>query len=111
MTFATAPPPPNVFIFQVNLGGPPSASFQSFKRSPILGFSVTTDDPPFVLLKIKVIPPKILRSPQVINNDRFFTSPWSYKYGRKKKRKKNEMYEFPLVYDCTQEQNGSPYFP
>ena len=29
--------------------------------------------------------------------------PWSCKYGRKK------LYDFP-VHDCTQEQNGSPYF-
>ena len=29
----------------------------------------------------------------------------------KKKRKKNDMYEFPRVYDCTREQNASPYFP
>ena len=28
-------PPPHVFIFQVNLSGPPSESFQSFQRSPL----------------------------------------------------------------------------
>ena len=32
--------------------------------------------------------------------------PWSCKYGRKKL---TLMYDFP-VHDCTQEQNGSPYF-
>ena len=30
-------PPPRVFIFQANLRGPPSESFQSFQRSPLLG--------------------------------------------------------------------------
>ena len=55
MTFAI--PHSCVFIFQANLSDPPSEPFQSFQRSPILGFLVTTDDPPFVLVKIKVISP------------------------------------------------------
>ena len=29
--------PLHVFIFQANLSGPPSESFQSFQRSPLLG--------------------------------------------------------------------------
>ena len=45
------PHPPHVFIFQANLSGPLSESFQSFQRSPLLGSWVTTD-------------------PQGINNDR-----------------------------------------
>ena len=49
---ASPPPhPPHVFIFQANLSGPLSESFQSFQRSPLLGSWVTTD-------------------PQGINNDR-----------------------------------------
>ena len=34
MTFAI---PYHVFIFQANLSGPPSESFQSFERFPLLG--------------------------------------------------------------------------
>ena len=30
-------PPPYVLIFQENLSSPPSESFQSFQRSPLLG--------------------------------------------------------------------------
>ena len=56
------------FIFQANLNGPPSESFQSFQRSPLLGYQLRLI-PTFVLLKIKW-PPKILRStPPAINND------------------------------------------
>ena len=33
--------------------------------------------------------------------------PWSCKYGSE--NEKIDMYDFP-VYDCTQEQNGSPHF-
>ena len=53
MTFTIPPPPspPHVFIFQANLSGPLSESFQSFQRSPPFGFLVTND-------------------PQGINNDR-----------------------------------------
>ena len=41
-------PSHHVFIFQAILSGPPSESFQSFQRPPLLTFefSVTTD-PPF----------------------------------------------------------------
>ena len=42
----------HAFIFQANLSGPPSESFQSFS------------DPPFCSPKNQVIPPKILRSPR-----------------------------------------------
>ena len=59
MTFAI-PPSPNVFIFQANLSAPPSESFQSFQRSPLLGSQLQLI-PPSVLLKSEVIPPKILR--------------------------------------------------
>ena len=55
-------PPPRlyVFIFQANLIGSPSESFQTFQWYPF-GFSVTTD-PPFCSPKNQVIPPKILLS-------------------------------------------------
>ena len=33
--------------------------------------------------------------------------PWSRKNERKKRKKKTDMHDFP-VYECTQEQNGSP---
>ena len=38
---------------------------------------------------------------------------WSCKYGKKKKtkQKQNNLACMTSVYDCTQEQNGSPYFP
>ena len=49
------PFPPNAFIFRANLSGPPSESFQSFQRCPLLGsqlrlipllFSQKSSDPP-----------------------------------------------------------------
>ena len=46
------PPPPHVFIFQANLSGPPSESFQSFQLSLPLGAQLRLN-PPFVFLKIK----------------------------------------------------------
>ena len=61
-------PPLHVFIFQANLSGPPSESFQSFQWSVFSQFRLI---PLFVLLKIKWSPPKILRPPpQAIDNDR-----------------------------------------
>ena len=44
MTFAI--PFPHVFIFQANLSGPPSESFQSFQRSPLLGSQLQLIPPP-----------------------------------------------------------------
>ena len=35
MTFTTPPPPQHVLIFQANLSGPPSESFQSFQWFPL----------------------------------------------------------------------------
>ena len=68
MTFAI--PPPNVFIFQANLSGSPSAVIlPKFSVISPFGFSVTTD-PPFCSPKNQVIPPIILLPTQVINNDR-----------------------------------------
>ena len=60
MTFAIPPPPPprHAFIFHANLSGPPSESFQSFLRSPLLGS------------QIRLIPPKIPSPPWAIRNDR-----------------------------------------
>ena len=49
-------PLPHVFIFQANLSGPPSESFQSFQQSPLLGSQLRLI-PPFVLPKIKWPPP------------------------------------------------------
>ena len=60
-------------IVQADLSGPPSESFQNFQWSPPFGLSVTTD-PPLCSPKNQVIPPKILRPPQVINNDRSLRS-------------------------------------
>ena len=52
MTFAIPPlPPRHAFIFQANLSGPPSESFQSFLQSPLLGS------------QIRLIPPKISPPP------------------------------------------------
>ena len=65
-------PPPHAFIFQANLSGPPSESFQSFQWSPLLGSQLRLI-PPFCSPKNQVIPPKILRSPpppRTISNDR-----------------------------------------
>ena len=56
-------PPPHAFIFQANLIGPPSESFQSFQWSPLLGSQLRLI-PPFCSPKNQVIPPKILRSPR-----------------------------------------------
>ena len=56
-------------IVQADLSCPPSESFHNFEWSPPFGLSVTTD-PPLCSPKNQVIPPKILRPPQVINNDR-----------------------------------------
>ena len=61
-------PPPFVFIFQANLSGPLSESFQSFQRSSLLGSQLRLI-PPFVLPKIKWSPPKS-SPPPAINNDR-----------------------------------------
>ena len=61
----------HVFIFQANLSGPPSESFQSFQRSPLLGSQLRLI-PPFVLLQSSD-PPKILPPPQGINNDQSLT--------------------------------------
>ena len=61
MIFAI-PPAPHAFIFQANVGGPPSESFQTFQWFPPFGLLVTTD-PPFCSPKNQVIPPKILPSP------------------------------------------------
>ena len=66
MTFAI-PTPQHVFIFQANLSGPPSESFQSFQWSPILGSQLRLI-PPFVLPKIKWSPENPPRL-QAINND------------------------------------------
>ena len=52
MTFAIPPPPAHVFIFQENLSGPLSESFQSFQLSLLLGSQLRLT-PPFVVLKIK----------------------------------------------------------
>ena len=59
------PPPPHVFIFQVNLSGPPSESFQSFQRFPPF-FSPKSK---WSLLKSSAPAPHL----QAINNDRFLT--------------------------------------
>ena len=62
-------PPHHVFIFQTNLSGPPSESFQSLHWSRLLGSQLRLI-PPFVLLKIKWSPPSKSSAPQAINNDR-----------------------------------------
>ena len=55
MTFAILQP--NVFIFQANFSGPPSAVIlPKFSLISPFGFSVTTD-PPFCCPKNQVIPP------------------------------------------------------
>ena len=59
MTFAI--PFPHVFIFQANLSGPPSESFQSFQQSPLLGSQLRLI-PPFVLPKIKAPPPQVMNN-------------------------------------------------
>ena len=68
----SSPPSPHVFIFQANLSGPPSESFQSFQWSPLLGSHLRLI-PTFVLLKVKWSPPHKSFPPplptQVINND------------------------------------------
>ena len=67
MTFAI---PPHVLIFQANLSGPPSESFQSFQQSALLSSQLRLI-PPLYSPKNQVIPLKILRPlPQPINNDR-----------------------------------------
>ena len=38
-----------------------------------------------------------------------FNKPWSFKYNRKKENEEIDMYDF-TVNDCTQKQNGSPYY-
>ena len=61
-------PPPHVFIFQANLSGPPSESFQSLQWLLLLGSQL-----PFRFPKNQVIPPKFPApppAPQAINNDR-----------------------------------------
>ena len=63
-----SPAHPHAFIFQANLSGPPSESFQSFQWSPLLGSQLRLI-PPFVLSKIKWSPLKSSNPlPQVINN-------------------------------------------
>ena len=49
-----------------------------------------------------------LRHVAMVENFWISTNPWSCN-GRKKKKKKKDMYDFP-VHDCSQEQHGSPYF-
>ena len=68
MTFAI--PPPQIFLFQANLSGLPSESFQSFQPSFLS--SQLRLILPFCSPKNQVIPPKILRRPlpQAINNER-----------------------------------------
>ena len=61
------PPHPHAFIFQANLSGSPSKSFQSYQRSSLLGSQLRLI-PPFVLSKIKWSPLKPSTPPQVINN-------------------------------------------
>ena len=71
------PPPPHVFIFQANLTGLPSESFQSFQRSPFLGSQLWLI-PPFALLKMKWCPLKSSDpSPPAINNDRSLSAKWN----------------------------------
>ena len=71
--FSRSPPALHVFIFQANLSGSLSESFQSFQWSPLLGFQLQTD-PPFVLPKLKWSPLKLSapppQPPLAINNDR-----------------------------------------
>ena len=50
-----SPAHPHAFIFQANLSGPPSESFQSFQWSPLLGSQLRLIGP-FVLSKIKWSP-------------------------------------------------------
>ena len=77
MTFAIPPsPPPPCLYFPSIFEWSPSESFQSFKRSSLFGFLVTTD-PPFCSPKNQVISPKIVRHPpppSAINNDRSLTA-------------------------------------
>ena len=70
--FLDPPPPPDVFIFQANLSGSPSASFQSYHRFPFLGSQLWLI-PPFVLPKIKWSPLKSFAPPPAINNDQSLT--------------------------------------
>ena len=115
------PPPPPCLYFPSIFEWSPSESFQSFKRSSLFGFLVTTD-PPFCSPKNQVISPKIVRHPPpppAINNDRSLTA--GYFVGRSqkprsalalacslrsrtvelsKKRKKNVCGQaFPLTFD------------
>ena len=75
-------PPHYVFIFQPNLSGPPTESFQSLHWSPLLGSQLRLI-PPFVLLKIKWSPPN---PPPflAINNDRSLRlcKPWILQLGK-----------------------------
>ena len=49
-----------------------------------------------------------LRHVAMVENFWISTNPWCCN-GRKKKKKKNDMYDFP-VHVCSQEQHGSSYF-
>ena len=123
MTFAIPPPPPQCLYFPSIFEWSPSESFQSFKRSSLFGFLVTTDhDPPFCSPKNQVISPKIVRHsppPPAINNDRSLMAGYFVSRSQKprsalalacslrsrtvelsKKRKKNVCGQaFPLTFD------------
>ena len=76
MTFAIPIPHPHAFIFQANLSGPPSQSFQSFQWSLLLGSQLRLI-PPFVLSKIKWSP---LNPPPPPPSPRWYiTGDWSLK--------------------------------
>ena len=77
----------HVFIYQANLRGPPSESFQSFQWSPLLGSQLRLI-PPFLLLKIKLTPPPPKssvppREINSINDDRSLKSEHWWREGGK----------------------------
>ena len=59
ITFDGFRDPPSVFIFQANLSGPPSESFQSFQWSPLWGSQLRLI-PPQKILRPPLPPPQIV---------------------------------------------------
>ena len=79
ITFDGFRDPPPMSSFSSKFEWSPLWIIQKFSVIPLFGFSVTSD-PPFVLLKIKLLPPKSIPPPsphQAINNDRSLTVNYS----------------------------------